>query len=411
MTFKVGLVGCGDIAGWNYLPGTRELRGTVDIVATCDLVEERARYGAEEYGSPGCSVYTNIEDLLADPEVEGVEILTPWPLHFEMCLAALEAGKHVYVQKPMCQTLAEADRLVEEAERRNLHLLAAPPRAIDPIVQRIGALVREDAIGKPGLVVCRSSHAGATGRGRLTDSQWFFMREAGPWNSLVDMGVYGLHAVTAILGPAKRVTAFSGIAYGHRTFVSPERPEPREVDITSDDNGVVLLDWGEGTIGTVDGGFTVIQPDGPALVIYGSRGVISQDSNFGATVRLYQQDGDGRYPRGWSVLDATGAVLGEQDPRPSRPSRGPRVVENARPVSGQMPGPAPDIAHWAECVAGQAEPHPQRGPCAARRRDHAEGCAGVRRRPRDGVDHNIPRCDPDTGGGGLRRCCGADSTS
>jgi predicted dehydrogenase len=355
MTFKVGLVGCGDIAGWTYLPGTLALRGTVDIVATCDVVEERARAAAEEYGAPGCRVHTGLERLLADPDVEGVEVLTPWTLHYEMCLAALQAGKHVYVQKPMCQTLAQADRLVEEAERRGVLLMAAPPSAVDPIVQRIGLLVRDGVIGKVALVAARSSHSGATGRGRLTDSQWFFMREAGPWTSLVDMGVYGLHTVTAILGPARRVTAFSGIAYGRRTFFSPERPEPREVDVTAHDNGVVMLDWGEGTVGTVDGGFTVVQPEGPALVIHGSRGVISQHKGTG-TFRLYRRDGDGAYPQGWSELDASGAMLGEGAPRPGGRARGPRVVEGGRPVSGQLQGPAPDIAHWAECVAGRAEP-------------------------------------------------------
>lgn len=355
MTFKVGLVGCGDIAGWTYLPGTRALRGDVDIVATCDIVPERARVAAEEYGAPGCRVHTTLDALLADPDVEGVEVLTPWTLHYEMCLAALQAGKHVYVQKPMCQTLAQADRLVEEAGRRGVLMMAAPPSAVDPVVQRIGSLVRDGAIGKVGLVAARSSHAGATGRGRLTDSQWFFMREAGPWTSLVDMGVYGLHTVTAVLGPARRVTAFSGIAYGRRTFFSPERPDPRPVDITADDNGVVMLDWGEGTIGTVDGGFTVVQPDGPALLIHGSRGVISQVKGTGA-FRLYQKDGDGAYPQGWSELDASGAVLGEGDPRPAVAARGPRLVEDGRPVGGQLQGPAPDIAHWAACVAGRAEP-------------------------------------------------------
>jgi predicted dehydrogenase len=355
MTFKVGLVGCGDIAGWTYLPGTLALRGTVDIVATCDVVPERARSAAEEYGGPGCRVHTSLEQLLADPDVEGVEVLTPWTLHYEMCLAALQAGKHVYVQKPMCQTLQEADRLVEEAERRGVLLMAAPPSAVDPIVQRIGRLVREGAVGKVALVAARSSHSGAMGRGRLTDSQWFFMREAGRWTSLVDMGVYGLHTVTAVLGPARRVSAFSGIAYGRRTFFSPERPDARDVDITAHDNGVVLLDWGEGTVGTVDGGFTVVQPEGPSLVIHGSRGVISQVKGTGV-FRVYQKDGDGAYPQGWSVLDASGAVLGEGDARPSVPARGPRVVEDGRPVSGQLRGPAPDIAHWAECVGGGAEP-------------------------------------------------------
>src|SRR5579883_343378 len=232
MALKVGIVGCGDIAQWNYLPGTRALAGTVDVVATCDQRFDRADLAREEYGTEECRAYDSLDRLLDDREVQAVEILTPWPLHFSMALQALRAGKHVYIQKPMCQTLAEANQLVDEANQRGLVLSAAPPSMVSPTIQRIKTLVREGVIGKVGMVFSHSSHGGATGGGRLTDSQWFFMREAGPWTSLVDMGVYGLHTVTGIIGPARRVTAFSGIAYPDRTFFSPERPEPRPVRIT-----------------------------------------------------------------------------------------------------------------------------------------------------------------------------------
>src|SRR5207249_1231785 len=83
------------------------------------------------------------------------------------------------------------------------------PVMISPTLQRIKTLVQAGVIGKIGLVYSHSSHGGATGPGRFTDSEWFFMKEAGIWTSLVDMGVYGLHTVTGIVGPARRVTAFS----------------------------------------------------------------------------------------------------------------------------------------------------------------------------------------------------------
>lgn len=356
MALKVGIVGCGDIALWNYLPGTKALAGTVDIVATCDARLGRAEQARQEYGAAGCRAYDSYETMLRDPEVQGVQVLTPWPLHFQMCLSALQAGKHVYVQKPMCQTLVEADRLVDEANRRDLVLAAAPPNMVSPTNLRIRTLVREGVIGKVGLVFCHSSHGGATGRGRLTDSEWYFKREAGPWTSLVDMGVYGLHTVTGIVGPAKRVTAFSGIAYHERTFVSPEHPEPRKVEITSHDNGIVMLDWGEGTFGTVDGSFTMVTREGPSLVIYGSKGVISA-SGRGGNFRLYQREASGIYPEGWSEVDADGAVVtdGAGAADAGRQRQG-RVVVDGRPVAGQIEGPSPDVAHWAECIRQGTKP-------------------------------------------------------
>src|SRR5919198_4522371 len=221
MAFNVGIVGCGDIALKNYLPGTKALAGRVDIVATCDTRYDRAAKAGEEFGVEECRAYGTIDELVRDSQVQGVVVLTPWPFHFRLALQALQAGKHVYVQKPMCQTLDEANRLVDEANRRGVVLAAAPPNMISPTIQRIKTLLREGAIGQVALVYSHSSHGGATGPGRYTDSQWFFMKEAGAWTSLVDMGVYGLHTVTGIVGPAKRVTAFSGIAYRDRSFLDP----------------------------------------------------------------------------------------------------------------------------------------------------------------------------------------------
>jgi predicted dehydrogenase len=349
VALNVGVVGCGDIALKNYLPGTKALAGTVDIVATCDTRYDRAVQAGETFGVEECRAYGSLDELLGDPQVAGVEILTPWPLHFRLALQALQAGKHVYVQKPMCQTLAEADQLVEEATRRGLVLAAAPPNMISPTMQRIKAFVQEGAIGKVGLIYNHSSHGGATGPGRFTDSEWFFMREAGVWTSLVDMGVYGLHTVTGILGPARRVSAFSAIAYRDRTFVDPESGQSRPVEITAHDNGIVLLDWGDGTLGAVDGAFTMVTREGPGMTIYGSQGVISS-AGRGGTFRLYQRQDGGAYPKGWSEVDPEGNVVatGDDAGLPRGQGRG----------GGQRDpnAPSPDVAHWAECVAQGKKP-------------------------------------------------------
>ena len=152
MALNVGIVGCGDIAIKNYLPGTKALAGTVDIVATCDTRHERAVRAAEEFGTAECRAYDSLDGLLGDTRVQGVQVLTPWPFHFQLALQALQAGKHVYVQKPMCQTLAEANQLVKAAEdvpgvRKARPLMAAgtrhDPRWVDEaIAARLAAATR-----------------------------------------------------------------------------------------------------------------------------------------------------------------------------------------------------------------------------------------------------------------------------
>src|SRR5205823_2787015 len=167
----------------------------------------------------------------------------------------------------------------------------------------------------------------------------------GPWTPLVDMGVYGLHTVTGIMGPAQRLTAFCGIAFGHRTFANGgtmtfSEGGTREVDITSADNGIVMLDWGEGRLGTVDGAFTMIQRVGPSLQLFGQKGVITSAGRQG-TFRLYLQEQTGPYPKGWSEVNAEGAVVATGDTQPGgqTAARGPRER-----------GPSEDIRHWAEVI-------------------------------------------------------------
>src|SRR5579871_4238093 len=118
---KVGLIGCGNISG-TYLK-TMKSFPLLDVVACADQDPARARSRAEEFGVPrACSV----EELLADPEVELVVNLTIPNAHYEVSLAALEAGKHVHVEKPLGISLDQGVRLLETARRKNLRIGVAP---------------------------------------------------------------------------------------------------------------------------------------------------------------------------------------------------------------------------------------------------------------------------------------------
>ncbi len=108
---RVGIVGCGRIADLQCL-GYLE-HPHAEIAAVCDVDRDRARARAEDWGAS--RVHTDLDALLADPEIDAVEILTPHPLHESQARAALEAGKHVSLQKPPTRTLEEFDRLAATA--------------------------------------------------------------------------------------------------------------------------------------------------------------------------------------------------------------------------------------------------------------------------------------------------------
>ena len=114
---KIGFIGCGGIANGKHLPGMAQQADSVDLVAFCDLIPERAEKAAKEYGTADAKIYTDYHDLLADPSIDAVHVLTPNIAHCEITVAALEAGKNVLCEKPMAATEADARRMLEARDR------------------------------------------------------------------------------------------------------------------------------------------------------------------------------------------------------------------------------------------------------------------------------------------------------
>ena len=112
---KIGIIGCGGIAKQKHLPSLKA-DPRAELVAFCDLIEERAQWAAKEYGAPDAKVYTDYRELLRDPEIEVVHVLTPNRSHCELTCDALRAGKHVMCEKPMAKTYADAKKMLETAK-------------------------------------------------------------------------------------------------------------------------------------------------------------------------------------------------------------------------------------------------------------------------------------------------------
>src|SRR5918998_2834689 len=144
MPVKVGVVGCGKISGI-YLENGATF-DDIEIVACSDLVLERAEQQAKAYGVPeACSP----EELLADEEVEIVLNLTVPGVHAEVSLAALEAGKHVYTEKPLAVNLEDGRRMLELATERGLLIGCAPDPFLGGGLQTCRKVMDEGIIGEP----------------------------------------------------------------------------------------------------------------------------------------------------------------------------------------------------------------------------------------------------------------------
>ena len=145
MSLNIGIIGGGRITGLHGL--AYDDYPHAKIYAVCDINEEIAQGRAAEWGAQ--RTFTDYHELLADPAIDAVEIITPHHLHAEMTVAALEAGKHVSVQKPMALTVAECDQMIAAAERTGKNLRVFENFQYFPPLAKAKQLLDDGAIGEP----------------------------------------------------------------------------------------------------------------------------------------------------------------------------------------------------------------------------------------------------------------------
>jgi len=243
----------------SYVPLAQELarEGLVELTAACDVDEAKVKSICDRAGILRGS--TNYEDVIGSNDVDVVLVLTSMPQHGPITKAALEAGKHVLVEKPMAVTLEAAAEIVTIAKTSKGHLMPAPHVVLSPTYQRIWQRVHDGDIGKVCLARARYGWAGPAW------GKWFYEPGGG---SLFDLGVYNVVTLTGLLGPAKRVTGMVGVAI-------PEREvEGEKVRVEADDNAHVLIDFGEARFAVVTTGFTMQKSQGPSIELYGSEGTL-----------------------------------------------------------------------------------------------------------------------------------------
>ena len=275
-TLGMGVVGAGAIGIRGALMhlSLPDVQDRVRLAAVCDPAPGRAEAAAQKYGVG--AFYETFEELLADAGVDAVTICSPIGLHYEQGMAAIEAGKHVHFNKTMTTTVDEADRLIARAAEKGVRVVASPGMMAFPHNRLIRKLILRGVLGKLAWAVAGTAGVGdyhmneefRTGQDVLTDvnPSWYFKKPGG--GPQYDVTVYCLHTLTGILGPARRVTALSGM-------VIPEREYHGEKIVCDmDDSTLMLIDFGESFFtfiyGTVAGSLTKgFQPN-----IYGTRNAV-----------------------------------------------------------------------------------------------------------------------------------------
>jgi predicted dehydrogenase len=254
---RIGILGCGNVLG-AYLAAIDKLRwrGWVEVTAACGRKAQRS-WVLEELRIP--RFVTDPAEVSGAPDVDLVLVLTSMTSHGALARAALEAGKHVLVEKPLATSLDEAAALVELASRSPGFFACAPFTPLSPTFQTLSRRIRGGDIGKVCSARARYGWSGPWW------SEWFYKAGGG---CLFDLGVYSITSLTGLLGPVERVMAMTGVAIPERDI------QGRKVRVEAEDNAQVLLDFGGGAFGVVTTGFTIQQYRSPALEIYGTSGAI-----------------------------------------------------------------------------------------------------------------------------------------
>ncbi|HHU77523.1 MAG: Gfo/Idh/MocA family protein [Caldicoprobacterales bacterium] len=273
---KVGIIGCGNISSI-YLKNCTETFGVLEVAAVADLIPERAQEKAQEYGVPkACTV----DELLADPEIELVLNLTIPKAHTEVNLAALNAGKHVYVEKPLAVTREDGRKVISLAREKNLMVGCAPDTFLGGGIQTCCKLIEDGWIGRPvaatAFMTCRGHESWHP------DPEFYYELGGGP---MFDMGPYYLTALIAMMGPVRRVTGSAQKTFAQRVITSaPKYGKLIDVEVPTHVAGV--LDFENGAVATIVTSFDIWSAQLPRIEIYGSEGTLSvpDPNSFGGPV-------------------------------------------------------------------------------------------------------------------------------
>jgi predicted dehydrogenase len=289
---RVGLLGCGAIAPAYLRNLTTHFAGAVEVVACADTVPEAAQKRATEFGVPrACGP----EELLATPEIELVINLTPAPAHHATSLQVLQAGKHLFTEKPLALSRAAGKELVRVAADRGVTLAGASDTFLGAGLQWCRRLIDEGRIGTP---VAASALVTIPAFGRPRYHQVFR-------GALLDLGPYYLGALVALLGPVHRVTSAAEIRWREKIADDGEATagQPFAVDLPT--SVAAALEFADGTVASLVASCDV-HGYFPRTEICGTAGALTlNDANgYGGKVVL-------RTPKGEEVFEQAPGFAGK----------------------------------------------------------------------------------------------------
>jgi predicted dehydrogenase len=271
----VGVIGCGNISA-AYFRLAPLFKG-IEMRACADINVDAAKMRAREFNLRA----ETVDELLKDDEVDIVVNLTVPAVHYDVSRQVLDAGKHVYSEKPFVLSLKEGLDLKKRAEKSNLRIGSAPDTFLGGAHQLAREIVDSGRVGKITSGSCYVMSRGMESWHPNPD--FFFQPGAGP---VLDIGPYYVTNLIQLIGPVKRVASLASIPMTERTITSKPR-YGEKIKVTTPTTIYALLEFANGAVVTLNTSWDVWKHGHAPIELYGEEGsLFVPDPNFfGGEVR------------------------------------------------------------------------------------------------------------------------------
>ncbi|MBL7646629.1 MAG: Gfo/Idh/MocA family oxidoreductase [Candidatus Hydrogenedentes bacterium] len=254
---RVGIIACGAIAERLHIPDYAACP-QAELVAFCDVDKSRAAGVAAKF-APEAAIYTDYKALLKDKNVDAVSVCSPNKFHGEVTIAALKAGKHVLVEKPMAMSLLEGKNMVAAAKKAKKLLMVNQSQRKYIGHVKAKEVMDSGIMGKVLHVTAMFGHEGPefwspTGK-------WFFKKKEARFGAMADLGVHKADLIRFLTGKEiVEVNAFY------------ETLEKKRADV--EDNFVASFKFDDGTVGTLAASWTVKGRDANYVILHCANGTL-----------------------------------------------------------------------------------------------------------------------------------------
>ncbi|MDF2961256.1 MAG: dehydrogenase, partial [Paenibacillus sp.] len=204
---RVAVIGCGSISKHRHIP-EYAANPNVELVAFCDIVNERAEHYADQYGA---KAFTNYEEMLQAVKPDAVSVNLPNVLHAPVSIAVVNAGAHVLVEKPMATTYEEGLAMIEAAKKNGVYLMVGHNQRLMPPHVKAKEILQTGKLGKVLTFRTSFGHPGPENWSIDGRNSWFFRKEEAIMGAMGDLGVHKSDLIRWLLDDeVSEVAAFVG---------------------------------------------------------------------------------------------------------------------------------------------------------------------------------------------------------